>query len=110
MTPSEIHLIDAIGCDSTMLMGELAKSLGVTKGAVTQMVDRLEGRDLLERTPHPTDLRSTYVSLTKKGVIAYQAHDKMRLDFYRQLQSKLEDKEVEAFDKAIVKLIDFLKA
>lgn len=109
LTPSEIHLIDAIGCDNTVLMGELAKALGVTKGAVTQIVDRLERIDLLERIPHPTDLRSTYVSLTQKGGIAYQAHDKMRLDFYRQLQSQLDDEEMAAFDNAIEKLISSLK-
>ena len=109
LTPSEIHTIDAIGCDSGMLMGELAEALGVTKGAVTQIVNKLEHKGLVQRIQHPDDSRSITVSLTELGLSAYWAHDKVRLGFYKQLQEQLSDTEIKAFERAIEKLVISLK-
>ncbi|KAA6223505.1 MarR family transcriptional regulator [Streptomyces albofaciens JCM 4342] len=44
--------------------GELGGRLGLTTGSVTAMIDRLEKRGYLARTPHPTDRRSTLVQPT----------------------------------------------
>ena len=70
LTPSEIHTIDAIGCGNGILMSELADRLGVTKGAVTQIVKRLENKEFVKRSPHPDDSRSILVSLKEKGISA----------------------------------------
>lgn len=45
----------------------LVGELGLTTGAVTAMIDRLEATGLIERRPHPTDRRSTVLALTKAG-------------------------------------------
>lgn len=109
LTPSEIHTIDAIGCGNGILMSELAARLGVTKGAVTQIVKRLEDKDLVKRSPHPDDSRSILVSLKEKGLSAYQAHEKVHLDFYKQLREQLSQKEIEIFEMALKKLNEILK-
>ncbi|MFH8409169.1 MarR family winged helix-turn-helix transcriptional regulator [Streptomyces sp. NPDC018019] len=44
--------------------GELGGRLGLSTGSVTAMIDRLEKRGYLTRTPHPTDRRSTLVQAT----------------------------------------------
>jgi DNA-binding MarR family transcriptional regulator len=54
ITPSEIHTIDAIGVADTVVMSELAQRLGITKGAITQLIDRLEVKGLVLRSTHPT--------------------------------------------------------
>lgn len=108
LTPSEIHTIDAIGCGKGILMSELAARLGVTKGAVTQIVKRLEGKELVLRSPHPEDSRSILVSLKEKGLSAYQAHDEVHFDFYRQLREQLSSEEIAVFELAIEKLIEIL--
>ncbi len=54
-------------------MSGLAKALDVTQRRVTALVDALEADGLVERRPHPTDGRSTIVSLTKKGLAQQQA-------------------------------------
>ena len=46
----------------------LAKMFMLTTGAMTNRIDRLEERDLVERKPHPEDRRALYISLTQKGV------------------------------------------
>lgn len=109
LTPGEIHTIDAIGCDGGILMSELAARLGVTKGAVTQIFNRLEAKDLVRRTPHPDDSRAVLVSLTEKGKSAYRAHEELHLRFYEALREQLSEKEIEIFETCIRKLNEFLQ-
>lgn len=45
----------------------LARETGLTSGAMTNRVDRLEGRSLVYRRADPTDRRGVNVSLTKSG-------------------------------------------
>jgi DNA-binding MarR family transcriptional regulator len=104
LTPSEIHTIDAIGMERGVLMSELANRLRVTKGAVTQIIVRLENKSLVKRTPNPTDSRSVIVSLTEKGKSAFRAHEEMHFHFYQELSSQLDKQEIEIFEKCIEKL------
>lgn len=59
-----LHTLDRDG-DQTMTA--LSNELGVTQRRVTALVDALEKDGFVERRPHPTDGRSTVVSLTKAG-------------------------------------------
>ena len=45
----------------------IAESLLVPSGTMTNRLDRLEHRGMIERVPHPTDRRSMEVQLTKSG-------------------------------------------
>jgi DNA-binding MarR family transcriptional regulator len=109
LTPSEIHTIDAIGEERGVLMSELANRLRVTKGAVTQIIMRLEDKNLVKRAPNPSDSRSVIVTLTSKGKSAFRAHEKMHLDFYLGLSSQLDEQEMEIFEKSIEKLCIYLR-
>ena len=109
LTPSEIHTIDAIGCDEGVLMSNLASRLGVTKGAVTQLVTRLERKELVKRTSHPNDSRAVIVLLTEKGKVAYHVHEALHQTFYDQLSSQLTKEEIAIFEKGVEKLIEILK-
>jgi DNA-binding MarR family transcriptional regulator len=46
---------------------ELADGLGLSSGASTALVDRLERQGIAERYPHPSDRRRTMVRLTARG-------------------------------------------
>jgi DNA-binding MarR family transcriptional regulator len=46
---------------------ELAAGLGLSSGASTALVDRLERQGIAERYPHPNDRRRTLVRLTSRG-------------------------------------------
>jgi DNA-binding MarR family transcriptional regulator len=58
---------------SDCTMGEVAKAFGVTLPAVTQIVDRLEQKDLVLRAHHPTDRRVYVVDVTRHGRVV--VHD-----------------------------------
>ena len=109
LTPSEVHTIDAIGCGDGILMSELASRLDVTKGAVTQIISRLEVKEFVRRVAHPTDSRSTIVSLTKAGLLAHQAHDEFVQKFYQKLSTQLSFQEMEIFEKCIEKFCEVLR-
>jgi DNA-binding MarR family transcriptional regulator len=51
----------------TLTAGELMQSAMVTSGAITQRLDKLEARGLVQRGPHPGDGRVVLVSLTGPG-------------------------------------------
>lgn len=101
LTPSEIHTVDAIGLAGAVRMGQLAERLGITKGAVTQLIDRLEGKELVLRTSHPVDSRAVLISLTKKGELAFQAHESMHQQFFQKLSKELDNKEIAIFEKGL---------
>ena len=46
---------------------ELAAGLGLSSGASTALVDRLERQGIAERYPHPSDRRRTLVRLLDRG-------------------------------------------
>lgn len=108
LTPSEIHTIEAIGPEGAVLMSDLAGRLGITKGAVTQLIARLEAKELVRRSPHPTDSRGILLSLTDKGKTANTAHEEVHRRFYEQLRAQLSEHEIEVFETCIEKLNLFL--
>jgi DNA-binding MarR family transcriptional regulator len=61
--------------------GDLARASGLTTGAVTAVVDRLEKGGWLRRRPHPTDRRRVVVELTDKTV-------QMTIDIYGPLKER----------------------
>ena len=54
---------------------DLARHLGVTKQAASQLVEELSRRGYVERTPHPTDARARLVVLTERGRACTAAAD-----------------------------------
>jgi DNA-binding MarR family transcriptional regulator len=56
-----LDVLDRLGPSSN---GEIAQHTGLTTGAVTGLIDRLEDRGLVRREPHERDRRKTVVTLT----------------------------------------------
>jgi DNA-binding MarR family transcriptional regulator len=67
---------------------ELAKKLGISKQAVSQLVTELEGWGVVEQIPDPRDGRAKLVRFSKKGEQAL-LHG---LSVLRGLEQELEDK------------------
>jgi DNA-binding MarR family transcriptional regulator len=65
---ARMRLLTALQCDGENTMGGLATSLGVTPRRITVLVEALEADGLVERHAHPTDGRSTVVTITKSGL------------------------------------------
>jgi DNA-binding MarR family transcriptional regulator len=110
LTSSEIHLVEVIGDQQeTFSVTDLSKHLGVTKGAVSQNLKKLENKGLTTKIDDPENLSRSIAKLTTKGKTAYYAHkhwhekidggymayysylEQGKIDFLLEFMSKVEE-------------------
>ncbi|MBS1888247.1 MAG: MarR family transcriptional regulator [Actinobacteria bacterium] len=60
----DLRFLNAIENAGGLTAGELARAVGVTTGAVTGALDRLEGAGFARRAPDPADRRRVRVAVT----------------------------------------------
>src|SRR3954447_2127377 len=61
LNATDLEALDLLVRHGSMTAGRLAERTGLTTGAVTGLVDRLERRGYVRREPHPSDRRSVVV-------------------------------------------------
>ena len=83
--PSEIHAVEAIGKHPEAHMAEIARILGVTRGAIQQTVDRLVKKGLVEKFMDESDRKRVYLELTAKGNAAFDGHE----EYHAELSSRM---------------------
>ncbi len=74
LSGSEIHLIEAVGENENLSVTDLAKRLGITKGAVSQTLKKLETKELVAKRTDPANTSRITVKLSTKGKVAYYSH------------------------------------
>lgn len=67
LSPAQCHLLTQIDPGRPVPMGELASALSCDASNVTGLVDRLESRGLIRRSPSEGDRRVKVLSLTPLG-------------------------------------------
>lgn len=75
--PSEILLLMLIGRYPEAGVTELAERGGVTKGAISQMVQKLENKRLIARVHDPSNRKRIAFRLTSQGYTAFYNHEKI---------------------------------
>jgi DNA-binding MarR family transcriptional regulator len=71
---SEMFLLELIGDQEGISVTESAAQLGITKGAVSQTLKKLDAKGLVEKRTDPEQPLKACLYLTNKGKIAYYAH------------------------------------
>jgi DNA-binding MarR family transcriptional regulator len=109
LSGTEIHLLELIGDnDEGLSVSDLSRLLGITKGAVSQSLKRIENKGFISKEDDPENLSRLIVKLTFKGKTAYFAHkhwhesmdggfkeyflglDQGKLDFLIEFMNKVE--------------------
>lgn len=67
VTVAEWVLMRSLLDDQEVAPSRLAERIGMTRGAITKLADRLIAKSLLVRTAHPEDGRAQMLSLTPTG-------------------------------------------
>src|SRR5690606_28746306 len=67
LTLTEFGILEVLYHKGPLLLGEVQKRILVSSGGVTYLVDRLEGKGLVERRACPEDRRARYAALTSAG-------------------------------------------
>jgi len=83
---TEIHTVQAIGESEDVSLTQLAKHMGVTKGALSQTVAKLVRKGLVTKRPAPGNAREIRVELTDLGWTAHRHHEA----FDRRILSAIE--------------------
>jgi len=113
--PSEIHLIDVIAKGQDINASKMAARLGVTKGAVSQTLARLEKKGILYKTKDPQNRNELTVHFTPLGKKVLEEQRKLRTTFHEQYDkyfsniSEEEEVIIMGFLKKMGDLFDGLK-
>jgi MarR family transcriptional regulator, 2-MHQ and catechol-resistance regulon repressor len=67
LTTGEFGILESLYHKGPMLLGEVQRRILVSSGGITYLVDRLEGKGLVERRQCPGDRRARYAALTERG-------------------------------------------
>lgn len=73
--PSEIHMIMRIGQNPGIHPASLASLAAVTRGAVSQVLAKLEAKDLITKTADLSDGGRYQIWLTPAGKSAFEGHE-----------------------------------
>lgn len=101
---AEIHMIKAIKENEGLHVTGLANILGVTKGAVSQIIGKLEKKGMIIKDKDADNQSKLILRLSPKGEIAYSSHEK----YHQQIDDVVNEILKDASDEEIGFLKDFL--
>jgi len=67
ITPRMLSLLRLLAVTGPLSVGDQARHLGLSRATATELVDRLEGKGLVDRLRDARDRRRVFVSLTEAG-------------------------------------------
>lgn len=105
---AEIHIIKTIKENEGIHVTGIAKKLGVTKGAVSQIIMKLQKKDMIIKEIDPHNLSKLVLRLTPKGETAYVHHGKIHQEFDNIVNEVLKDasEDQKAFLKNFLNTLD----
>src|SRR5215470_5880930 len=65
---TDMKCLDVMTMKGSATPSQLAQHTGLSSGATTAMIDRLERAGLVERHPHPNDRRATILLLSRQAM------------------------------------------
>ncbi len=106
---AEIHMIKSIKENEGIHVTGLAELLGVTKGAVSQIVKRLHKKGMIIKDTDPRNLSRLALRLAPKGEIAYIHHQMLHQEFDRVVDEALNNasKEQRVFLKEFLDSLEY---
>jgi len=88
--PSEIHTLCVIGSLPGIRITDLSVRLGVTKGAVSRIAKKMEGKGLIEKYQEPGNDKEILLRLTLIGKKAYLGHKEYHKKAFGQILKEME--------------------
>jgi DNA-binding MarR family transcriptional regulator len=106
MNRTDMRCVDLIDQAGGMTAGELARAAGLTTGAVTAVIDRLERAGIARRVADPADRRRVRIEVTPK---LWELTGPLMAPFIAESQSILDDygtEELERFSEFLRRVIE----
>lgn len=109
ITNNDMHIIEAIGIDEPKNMSMVSKKMSVTMGTLTIAVNGLVNKGYVLRTRSDVDKRVVFISLTEKGIKAYEHHAKFHKEMIEQVVKTFDEKEIPLVVESLGNLLKFFK-
>ena len=107
LTGPQFDVLAELGGTQGMTCAELGEATLITKGTLTGVLDRLEGKGLLQRQGVQGDRRAIHVRLTPKGEEIFRQVFPAHAEFMRPfIQQAFTTKEVETLRTQLFRLRD----
>lgn len=107
ITHSEVHFLDLMSRNPDKKASELAELSGVTKGAISQQIKKLEKKGLLIRVRYNDNYKEVFISLTAKGNEAVETHNKFDNLMLKDLNTLLNNMPAES-EQILMTIVDTL--
>lgn len=88
----------------------IAEYIGVSRSAVTQLLDALSSEGFIERHPDAHDRRITYISLTQKGTQRLEEIEQVGREFFSRVTQVLTDEEMRTIIRIQTKMLQQIDA
>ena len=107
ITPQQWSVLSALAEENApVTLVALARRLAVTKQNMTGMIARLEQLGAAERQGDPNDLRSSRVSLTRRGRSLVEKVRPAYDQWLRETTKDLSERDLQTLTRALERLID----
>ncbi|MGD9581249.1 MAG: MarR family winged helix-turn-helix transcriptional regulator [Vampirovibrionia bacterium] len=83
----EVHLLEIVGKNSSINITEIAQKRYVTKGAVSQIANKLMNKGLVSKRKLEGNDKEIILELTEKGWIAFAGHEQ----FHHQMNEDFKE-------------------
>jgi len=103
---TDARCVDLIDQAGGMTAGELARAAGLTTGAVTAVVDRLESAGFARRVADPNDRRRVRIEATAKVWEVYEPLISPMLSESQAILDDLNEAEIERFTEFLERVIE----
>lgn len=109
--PSEFHVIVAVGSRYENTVTGLSKRLEITKGAVSQVVNKLQDKGFINKERNKDYGKEIILSLTEKGQNAFKiqddSHKKMEEEFINHLKM-FTPEQIDSFLQILPKIEEYI--
>jgi DNA-binding MarR family transcriptional regulator len=104
---SPVRIMAELETSGVVSQRNLAKRLHQTEANISRQIRLMQRDGLVNIAKNPKDGRERQLTLTNKGADLSQAAEKILINNYKNLVSRLDKKEVETFGEIIGKLAAF---
>ena len=107
---NDMHIIEAIGLGDDSKMGEVAKRLNITVGALTTSMNALVHKGYVARRRSDHDRRVVNVYLLDKGKAVYHHHEKFHEKMIDSIMEELNPEQLEVLAITLKKLMNYFES
>lgn len=109
MTKTQVYILWYLGKDGCAKSSDIARIVGLSPGAVTQVCDELVRMNLVERLRSESDRRVVNISLTEQGAEKLEQMHRLRSRGLKRMMRLLGERDVDELIRILNRVVDFIE-